>query len=370
MLLRPDFRPADGGPPDTHGTEAAAQDRVAHLLAQAAADEETGAADIVQSLQVLRDAGWMDDCGVDDPLRTSRRLQRVGAANLPVGRLWEGHINALYLVHVHGDARAVSSLRSLVRDGAVLGVWGADGAVPVCPSDDGATLVGQKVFASGLGAVSHAIITVSSGPQVRLGLIDVRDASRADPARWQMSGMISTRSGGFACDGIPAKDVVWIGEPGVYVTEPHFVGGVWRIAALQSGAAFGLLEAAAHDLRSRDRLAAPAQMARLSSAAIAGLAAAALVDRAALQAHPAAPDAAVRAPLVSAAARLATEECALDAIRATEQSIGLPHFADGSVTGRKARDLAVYLRQAARDALQSRVGDALFQTKGGIWTVV
>lgn len=73
---------------------------------------------------------------------------------------------------------------------------------------------------------------------------------------------------------------------------------------------------------------------------------------------------------MSAAARLLTEEVALYAIRAVEQCIGLSHFEDGSVTGRKARDLAVYLRQAARDAFQVRVGSTCFAREGAIWTLL
>ena len=348
---------------------AAATTRLCQSLDAAAAAEEAGDSAIGASLHQLRAAGWLDDDGTANPALTADRLRRVGAANLPVGRLWEGHMNALYLVRVHGDATARQRVRQLVAAGAILGVWGADGAEPVVPGDDG-MLQGHKVFASGLGTVTHAVVTVSSGPMVRLGVIDVRDAGRADPTVWAMSGMQATASGRHDCAGVPLSEVIWLGEPGAYVTEPHFIGGVWRIAALQVGAALGLLDAAATVLRQRDRLAAPAQMARLSAVAIAALSASALVTRAALAAVPDGEEAAQRAPILSAAARLATEEIALDAIRAVEQSVGLAHFADGAVTGRKARDLSVYLRQAARDAFQTRVGEACFKEEGVLWTYV
>ena len=342
---------------------------VAKALGTVAAAEEAGHADIGDSLKVLSEVGWLNDDGTVDPARTVKRLQRVAAANLPVGRLWEGHMNALYLARVHGDAEAKAAVRSLAKDGAVFGVWGADGTVPVAPGQDD-SLIGDKTFASGLGTVTHAVVTVSSGPAVRLGLIDVRDAARADARTWQMLGMRATASGHFDVNGIAMQDVIWLGAPGVYVTEPHFIGGVWRIAALQAGAALGLLESAADGLRERDRLAAPAQMARLSSVAIKAMAAAALVTRAALAAAPDNDGAPRRAPILSAAARLATEEVALDAIRAVEQSVGLAHFADGAVTGRKARDLGFDLRQAARDTFQTRVGEACFNEEGTLWDFV
>ncbi len=355
-----------GGKPDK--VSGADLDTVAAKLCAAAGPEETGDADIGTSTSLLRQAGWLKDDGTSDPDVTVRRLARVGAANLPVGRLWEGHVNALYLAHVHGDAPTAARVDALVGEGAFMGVWGADGTRAVALSADGIKLTGEKNFASGLGTVTHAVVTVSSGPQVRLALVDVRNGARADASVWRMQGMRATASGRYDFDGIAAKDILWIGGPGDYLTEPHFVGGVWRIAALQIGAALGLLDAAANDLRARDRLDAHAQMHRLSTVAIRALGADALTTRAAHTAKPGARFAPSDAAAMSAAARLLTEEVALDVIRAVEQCLGLAHFEDGSVTGRKARDLAVYLRQAARDAFQVRVGEACFKQEGALWT--
>jgi alkylation response protein AidB-like acyl-CoA dehydrogenase len=344
-------------------------DEVASVLADAAPAEEAGSADIADSVAVLRQASWLGDDGTSDPAQTVERLRRVGAVNLSVGRLFEGHINALYLAHVHGDARAVAQVNRLVTQGAFLGVWGADGAVPVDLSPDGATLVGQKNFASGLGTVSYAVVTVCSGPDVRLALVDVRDDKRGDPSVWQMQGMRATASGRYDFDGIPVDEILWLGNSGNYLVEPHFVGGVWRIAALQIGGALGLVDAAAASLRARDRLAAPAQMARLSNVAIRALGASALVTRAAIAAAPGAVQTPDQSAAISAAARLLTEEVALDAIRTVEQCLGLGHFEESSATSRQARDLAVYLRQAARDAFQTRVGEACFAQEDRLWTL-
>jgi alkylation response protein AidB-like acyl-CoA dehydrogenase len=355
---------------DASPASAPSCDAVASALAGAAPREEAGTADIARSVALLRRAGWLLDDGAAAPELTAARLRRVGAANLPVGRLFEGHINALYLARIHGDASAAERVNSLVKQGAFLGVWGADGAVPVGLSPDGATLVGQKNFASGLGTVSHAVVTVCSGPDVRLALVGVRDATRSDPSVWTMQGMRATASGCYDFNGIPVADILWLGAPGDYLTEPHFVGGVWRIAALQIGGALGLLAEAADILRARDRLAAPAQMARLSAVVIQSLGASALVTRAAIAAAPKAVQTPDQAAAISAAARLLTEEVALDAIRTVEQCLGLGHFEEASATNRKARDLAVYLRQAARDAFQTRVGEACFAQEGRLWTLI
>ena len=356
----------DGMIPDE---DTAATDALVALLDEAAGPEETGDTPVAVSIAHLRSAGWLADDGAQDPARTAARLMRVGAANLPVGRLWEGHVNALYLARAHADAETRARVQARVADGAFLGVWGADGDRPVIPAPDGTHLNGSKSFASGLGTVSHAVVTVSSGPAVRLALVDVRDMARADASVWRMQGMQATVSGRYDFDGIAADDILWLGSPGDYLREPHFVGGVWRIAALQIGGALGLLEAAATGLRDRDRLHAPAQMARLSAVAIRALGASALTTRAAEAAVPGTRPAPDSAAALSAAARLLTEEVALDTIRAVEQSLGLAHFETGSATGRKARDLSVYLRQAARDAFQTRVGEACLAREGALWTL-
>lgn len=344
-------------------------ERIAAKLDAAAAAQDAGTGDIAGSIDILRQAGWLTDTGSLDPALTVDRLRRLGGANLSVGRLWEGHVNALYLMQVHGTPDDVAWVEGLVEDGAFLGVWGADGSTPVAPSADGTQLAGHKVFASGLGIVTHAVVTVSSGPDVRLGVIDVRDQGRADPSTWKMQGMRATVSGRYDFEGIALRDVIWLGQPGDYIQEPHFIGGVWRIGALQVGGALGLLESAASELRARNRLEAPAQMARLSQVAISALGASALVTRAALAATAGAAMAPDDAAALSAASRLLSEELGLDAIRAVEQSLGLAHFEQDSITGRKARDLSVYLRQAARDAFQTRVGEACLNEKDKLWTL-
>lgn len=354
---------------DSAGSVMDTLDRLMAAMEATAAAEEAGAEDIAVSIDRLRAQGWLSDAGISDPGVTAMRLVRTGAANLPVGRLWEGHLNALYLARVHGDVATARKVDRLVAEGAFLGVWGADGDVPVAPSADGAALRGHKVFASGLGTVTHAVVTVSSGPDVRLALVDVRDRVRADASGWNMEGMRATASGRYDMDGIPERDILWLGGPGDYLTEPHFVGGVWRIAALQTGGSVGLLDAAAAELRARGRLDAPAQMARLSAMVVRSLGASALVTHAARMAAPGAPMAPEACAALSAASRLLSEEVGLDVIRAVEQCIGLAHFETGSVTGRKARDLAVYMRQAARDAFQTRVGEASVAREGDLWTL-
>jgi hypothetical protein len=332
-------------------------------LADAARAEEKGSRPISRSVDLLRQAGLMADDGLVAPRDTARTLMRIGAANLSVGRLYEGHVNALGLINRYGTDGLRGLVRELVETGAVFGVWGADGAVPLTWHGANAPLQGGKAFASGLGTLTHALVTVNPGPRVRLALVDVSDAARGTPQAWDMTGMRATASGLYDFSDMPASALNWVGAPGDYVQEPEFVGGVWRIAALQVGAAVGLLDKAAAQLRASGRMQAEAQKARLMTVLIRAWAGMALVERAAT-AQGFDTEACVSTAI---AARLMTEDVALDAIRAVEQSLGLHHFSAAADTGRMARDLSVYLRQAARDAFLQRAAEHALGQDGKIW---
>lgn len=309
-------------------------------LRRAAPDEDAGAS-IEPSMAALLRSGCLTEI---DPVALTKTLVAVAEANLPAARLAEGHVNALQLFALHGA----------MQDDAMslLGVWGADGADPVALRDD--TLTGGKRYASGLGIVTHAIVTVPWDETSRLAVLDVTDTARHAPETWRMSGMRATRSGDVDLTGMRPD---WLGGPGDYYREPYFVGGVWRIAALQLGGTLGLLGEARDWLAARDRLEADAQVARLGPLIGRSLAAFGLVERAAEVAMgPAGRGDPDRAVMLSAQARLLTETLALDTIAAVEQSIGIAHFEDAAATGRVARDLATYCRQAARDAFEQRAG--------------
>jgi hypothetical protein len=319
-------------------------------LRRAAPSEDAGTADIAASMRRLRDAGYLGATATRVP-DLVRRLITVAEANLPVARLYEGHLNARRILATSASSAELTRSAS----SAILGVWGADGSHPLGLKDG--IIVGGKRYASGLGVVTHAIVSHGSGDAIRLGLLDVRDRTRHRPGTWRMAGMRATASGDFLAEGLPAAALMTIGGPGDYLKEPGFIGGVWRIAAVQLGGTLGLLRAAADDLRRADRLAAAPQVARLAPLLTRALAAGALVAHAAEVAEGptglAEPEGAAAR---SAQIRLLTEEIGQDAIAAVERSVGLRHFDEASETGRIARDLATYMRQAARDALMQQSG--------------
>ncbi|RYH00818.1 acyl-CoA dehydrogenase [Salipiger sp. IMCC34102] len=288
----------------------------------------------------------------DHPVDLGRFLVALAEANLPLARLCEGHVNARQLVELHAPGSAPA--------GAILGVWGADGDPPVTFSD--AVLSGRKRYASGLGIVTDALVTVLHDGACRLALVDVTDPARHHTETWDMLGMRATVSGDVDLAGLTPT---WIGDAGAYHIEPSFVGGVWRIAALQLGGTFGLIDAARDYLSGLNRLDTEAQISRLTPLLGRSLAAFGLIEKAAQVAQgPSGTRDPERAVALSIQARLLTEELAQDTIATVEKSVGLAHFARGSDTGRIARDLATYCRQVARDAMEQRSGRILLARKG------
>lgn len=282
----------------------------------------------------------------NDPIALCRMLVSTAETDLCVARIVEGHVNARLLLDLYGGDIEAS-------DG-ILGVWGADGEKPLRYADG--RLVGGKRYASGLGTVERSVVTVAGeeGGGARLALVDVTDAGRHRPETWNMVGMRETLSGDIDLTGLP---FAWIGAAGDYYLEPHFLGGVWRIAALQLGGTLGLLGVARDTLAAAGRLDADAQVSRLAPLLGRAMAAFGLVERAARVAS--GPEGLAdpnRAVALSIQGRLLTEDLAQDAIAAVERSIGLAHFKTGSTTGRIARDLATYCRQAARDAFEQKAG--------------
>ena len=331
-------------------------------LAEAAALEDRGHADIAWSVARLCAMGFLVADAVP-PAVLFKRLVTVGEANLPLARLYEGHVNAVRIVTALGDAQARTDMCAQAARGVLFGVWGADGGTPLAVC--GGTLTGGKRFASGLGVVGRAAVTVGQGDAVCLALLDVSDPSRQRFETWTKTGMRATASGDFVADGMCASCLQWIGKRGQYLEEPGFIGGVWRIAAIQLGGTLGLLHAAARQLAALGRLGAEQQVARLAPVLTRALAAGAFVERAARVAEgPVGRAEPERAVSLSVQARLLTEDIGQDAIAAVERSVGLQHFDETAQTGRIARDLATYMRQAARDALLQRAGTWALQHAG------
>lgn len=100
-------------------------------LVHAAEGEEAGIRPINKSIALLRSLGFLADDGRVRPERTAKALMWIASANQSVGRLWEGHINALALIDLYGTPSLQGTLGPMIESGAfstsmpdrTLGAW-------------------------------------------------------------------------------------------------------------------------------------------------------------------------------------------------------------------------------------------------------
>ena len=336
-----------------------------------AAAADRGEADLLADLDALRRGGWLEaplpraagglGWGTE-PTGTGAcftALRRLGRVSLPVARLYEGHVNAVALVALYGSGDLRREAFDAVRGGGCLGVWGADAAgdaVGLQVAGEALELVGAKDYASGLGVLSHAVVSarVAGGTQLLLAPVD--DASRGQVENWQVAGMRATRSGRYRFDGVTLGAGARLGEPDDWFREPHFEGGVWRYCAAHLGAAERLYTETRDGLAARGRAEDPHQQARVVKAAIAVETARLWIERAAHRVQ--APGADADAAAVSLLAREVTQDACRDVIRTVEEALGLAAHTFGPIE-RTRRDLAAFVCQAAPDAKRARAAEAL-----------
>ena len=323
-----------------------------------------------EGLDVLRAAGMLDDIAVatapasgsgrpDGPPPMFARLVAIGRGDLALGRLYEGHVNAMGLVARYGtDAQRA-------RFSRFMGVWGAD--APQRPgrierADGGWVLRGAKTYCSGAEGLDTALIVVKDeGGRHVLAAVDTdRLAGRFDPAWWTPIGMRTTDSFALDIEGLTLTDEDVLGAPDDYVRQPYFGGGAVRFAAVQTGGVLAVWDAMRGHLDRTGRQDDPHQAARLGEALAeaegchAGVRAAyaRLADAIGWTDAEGAPGDALIADAARALPVLAGERLMALAAR----SVGCAGLMTGHPLARAMSDLSVYLRQPAPDAALHRAG--------------
>lgn len=310
-------------------------------------------------------AGWAERPAGDPPTADAyvallRHLYEVGRRDLPLGRLVEGHVDAVQIVRRYGSVAQVDRLIHTLAQGATLGVWNA--ALPGEPLrlDDGG-LTGGKSYASGAGVLSHALVTADTPGGVQLLLIDLdRVAPAIDRDWWRVTGMQRSETHLVRWDHAAIEADDRIGAPGLYAREPYFSGGALRFVAVQAGGIAGIVNRTRDHLVAADRAGDPFQAARLAE--LFGLAdgAAAIVRRTArFWFEDMVPEEARLARV--AAARLGVADAAERAMAIAREAVGLAGQFTAHPLSALLSDLTVYLRQPVPDAQRLRVGRAVAQ---------
>lgn len=289
-------------------------------------------------------------------LRLLRQLYAVGRADLPLGRLLEGHVDALQIVHRLGTRARIAEVMAALRDGAAFGVWNADQpGEPLALDAD--RLSGAKAFASGAGLLSHALVTVDTYDGRQLLLIDLDEHPPAiDRSWWQVTGMqrSETHIVRWSAEAI-APDAT-IGAPGDYVREPYFSGGAIRFAAVQAGGIAGVVDRVRDHLVAHGRTTDAHQRGRLADLYLAAQSAADAVTRAAR--NWSLSDMPATLALV-AAARAAVYTAGETVLTLAPAAVGVQAMFVEHPLAAQLTDLSVYLRQPAPDRQRDRAGEAV-----------
>lgn len=297
-------------------------------------------------------------------------LRLVGYGSLALGRLYEGHVNAVQLVARYGTPDQRARLFADATAGHLFGVWNTEpprGGLVLEGHGAFRDLTGCKTFASGAGFVTRALVTGrhAAGEEPLMLVVPLEAGERADLSSWHPHGMCASATGTLDFTGITIPVEAILGEAADYHRQPHFSGGAWRFAAVQLGGVEAVFDAWRRHLANTGRGADPHQLARLGEGAIAVEGARLWVERAArtVSENALSPQ---RIVAFVNLARLAVERAGLDVLQLAQRSVGLQGFMRGHPLERLSRDLATYLRQPAPDRALTMAAAEILEAGGSV----
>ena len=300
-------------------------------------------------------------------------LRKLGRANLPLARLYEGHVHAVRLIGLYGNKKLKKTVFGKVKEGSLLGVWGASVNKPLeytkMPNGK-IKLTGSKKLVTGLGMVNLAIVRVreTADKPDQLAVVNVNDTARQNIEYWDASGMRSTLTGSFYFTGIEIDEDDLLGNPGDFHTEPHFIGGVWRHSVTHLGAAEAIIDTWREMLEKKQRLNDPFQLTRLAKARSETLAASAMLLKTASlveQISRKQPnDETNDAVLASLLAHDQMEDVCIRILQLCEKSLGMEAFIERRPIERMRRDLSMFIRHISPDSRLLQAAELLIKRHG------
>jgi alkylation response protein AidB-like acyl-CoA dehydrogenase len=274
-------------------------------------------------------------------------LRTIGQGNLAVGRIFEGHANAIKLINTFGSEDQIESASEDMRAGHLFAIWNAE-AKDGIRILGGSKLCGTKTFCSGAGHVTRALITAREGSGMRMLLIPLEVGDRVRGTGVGLHGMRATQTANMEFDDVNVSNHQFVGAIDDYTREPTFSAGAWRTSAVTLGGLDALVAEMQQQLRVRNRHEDPHQLSRMGYALIARESARHWIERSARMEESTDSPAATITGYINLS-RIALESAALEIIRLVQRSLGLSAFLQTNPVERLMRDLATYLRQPATD---------------------
>jgi alkylation response protein AidB-like acyl-CoA dehydrogenase len=298
---------------------------------------------------------WLDSGALDLPLPgrgdTARRWQRLAElaeTDVVAGRLAEAHTDAVAILAELGGPDP--------KPGLLWGVWAAesrDAVVSARGDGETASLDGTKVWCSGAGLCTHALVTarLDSGERA-LFAVDLSDPGvQPLPSTWRNPGMAEsdTRSVQFSdATAIP------VGLPGDYLSRPGFWHGAIGVAACWLGGARAV--AAPLYARAADETVDAHALAHLGAVDAALAAAEATLSLAAVEVDTDPLNRKGSAELVARRTRAVVETAVDEAINRTARALGPAPLCQDAQHAKRVADLTIYVRQSHAEKDLERLG--------------
>lgn len=189
-----------------------------------------------------------------------RILRAVARADASVGRILDGHLNAVERVAVVAPEPLRSrELEAVAAGRLLLGVWGADPipgeGEPARLSEDARSISGVKTFCSGSTGVHRALVLVrgpddAPGPP-HLAYVGVTEGAEVDRSWFKGAGMRASESHRVVFDRAPVLAV--LGGPGELLREPYFARDAIRTAVTWAGICDSAVQATLAILAAKSR---------------------------------------------------------------------------------------------------------------------
>jgi alkylation response protein AidB-like acyl-CoA dehydrogenase len=314
----------------------------------------------------LREAGLLSWNAIADTRRPPAQLEldlvrKVAAADGSVGRLYDGHLNAIERLAVQApDDLRERELPAFGAGRLLGGVWGGDpvpGEGPparVIAERGRVVLRGVKTFCSGAGGIDRALVLArgeDGQPPVAVW-IDVADAERVEVDRgwYRGAGLRASESHRVVFHDAPVLGQ--FGPPGALAAQPWFARDALRTCASWVGMADAAVEGALAELAARETT------SELEALAGGRILTAQRTIALWITAAANAMDTGEHLPETALSARVAVSDAVRVLLDEAARACGSRPFAHGSRLDRARRDLELFLLQHRLDPMLARAGRA------------
>ncbi|KAA1251111.1 acyl-CoA dehydrogenase [Mycobacterium simiae] len=289
---------------------------------------------------------WLESGRLELPLPASghtserwQRLAQLAQEDIAAARIAEGHVDAIAIINELGGKPP--------QPGQLWSVWAAESPDAVLNArhiaGDEFVLNGTKVWCSGAGFCTHALVTARVGAdQQRLFAITVTDpAVKPLPSTWWNPGMAGSDTRSVRFTNVHG---VAMGEPDNYLSRPGFWHGAIGVAACWLGGARRVADPLYRCSASQS--ADAYSLAHLGAVDAALAAGEAILARAAEQVDSDPFDRAGTAQLLARRVRAIVEHAVDEAITRTGRALGPGPLCEDGRHAQRVADLTIYIRQS------------------------